>query len=331
MSKKNKRFDSVLKVLEAEFSKYERLTLTQATGILNQLKDPNVSNKDELRNNLINGSLYLVVNTIKRINLPETIECASFDYNDFVQNAVMNWITAIDECVLGERELKSTFKNAYRVVLSIDLFDENVIQHQETIVHSYNLGSYPYTLQQYEESNRPSAGAFGMCIEDFYQNRKMWERGNLEELAEHLCTSMDIIRCCYNAVINCAHILDDNHDTINVSGIRGDYLYDLLYKSSLEFNHHNIEHTDSYDGEDIIVNEIAIKDRDKKLIESLDTLTPRQKEAIVKHFGLLDEDVHTYEEIGKDMNITGSRVGQYEKKGLRCLRHPSRSNSFRLN
>ena len=56
----------------------------------------------------------------------------------------------------------------------------------------------------------------------------------------------------------------------------------------------------------------------------LDTLTPREKDIVVRRFGLLGHKSKTLEEVGEEFNITRERIRQLEIKALRKLRHPSR-------
>ena len=58
---------------------------------------------------------------------------------------------------------------------------------------------------------------------------------------------------------------------------------------------------------------------------ALKTLTPREEKIINMRFGLVNDRTYTLEEIGKLFNVTRERIRQIEAKGLRKLRHPSRS------
>ena len=67
----------------------------------------------------------------------------------------------------------------------------------------------------------------------------------------------------------------------------------------------------------------------EKIIEALDTLTPRESEVIKMRFGLSDGRVRTLEEVGEEFKITRERIRQIEAKALRKLRHPSRIKLFK--
>lgn len=63
----------------------------------------------------------------------------------------------------------------------------------------------------------------------------------------------------------------------------------------------------------------------EKLVNVLDTLTPREEKVLRLRYGIDDGKPRTLEEVGKEFNVTRERIRQIEAKALRKLRHPSRS------
>ena len=68
----------------------------------------------------------------------------------------------------------------------------------------------------------------------------------------------------------------------------------------------------------------------EKMACMLKTLTPREETIIKMRFGLDDGSEHTLEEVGRTFSVTRERIRQIEAKVLRKLRHPSRSEQFRV-
>ena len=66
-----------------------------------------------------------------------------------------------------------------------------------------------------------------------------------------------------------------------------------------------------------------------ELRRALKTLTKREAEVIRLYFGLDQENPLTLEEIGEKFNLTRERVRQIKEKGLKRLRHTSRSKALR--
>lgn len=67
----------------------------------------------------------------------------------------------------------------------------------------------------------------------------------------------------------------------------------------------------------------------EKVIELLDTLTPREARVLSLRFGLQNEVSHTLEEVGEHFGLTRERIRQIEGRALRRLRHPRRSRELR--
>lgn len=57
----------------------------------------------------------------------------------------------------------------------------------------------------------------------------------------------------------------------------------------------------------------------------LGQLTLRERQVIELRFGLLDDQDHTLEEVGKKLKVTRERVRQIEERAIRKLRHPQAS------
>lgn len=74
---------------------------------------------------------------------------------------------------------------------------------------------------------------------------------------------------------------------------------------------------------------VAKMDLKEQLIKVMDSLEEREKEVLIKRYGLLDGEPMTLEEIGKDMNLSRERIRQIEEKALRKMRNPIRSNQLK--
>jgi RNA polymerase primary sigma factor len=61
-----------------------------------------------------------------------------------------------------------------------------------------------------------------------------------------------------------------------------------------------------------------------KLLEAIETLTPREQTVLKMRYGLDMDRIYTLEEIGKKFGITRERIRQIEAKAIKKLKHPSR-------
>ena len=67
----------------------------------------------------------------------------------------------------------------------------------------------------------------------------------------------------------------------------------------------------------------------EKLLQTLESLTPREQKVIRLRYGLDDGYPKTLEQVGKEFNVTRERIRQIEAKALRKLRSPSRQKALR--
>jgi len=67
----------------------------------------------------------------------------------------------------------------------------------------------------------------------------------------------------------------------------------------------------------------------EKIEETLNNLTPRERDVLKMRFGLDDGHSRTLEEVGRHFKVTRERIRQIEAKALKKLRHPSRSRKLR--
>ena len=61
-------------------------------------------------------------------------------------------------------------------------------------------------------------------------------------------------------------------------------------------------------------------DRNQILVDALEQLSTRERDIIIKHFGLFDTPRYSLEEIGKFHNLTRERIRQIQTKSLKTLR-----------
>ncbi len=76
------------------------------------------------------------------------------------------------------------------------------------------------------------------------------------------------------------------------------------------------------------INDISIKDNIKELYKYLNLLTEREKEIIIKRYGLFNQREKTQMEISKEYNISRSYVSRIEKRALtKMLREFIKNNN----
>ena len=103
-----------------------------------------------------------------------------------------------------------------------------------------------------------------------------------------------------------SNIMIEFQEVMSLNESVGDNIY--LEDVILNENSENLEND--------IINEI----HREKIYEMLDDLGDREKDILLRRYGLSGYDIHTLEQVGEAFNITRERVRQIEKKTLAKLR-----------
>lgn len=74
---------------------------------------------------------------------------------------------------------------------------------------------------------------------------------------------------------------------------------------------------------------VAQIDLKEQIMKVLDSLEPREKEVIIRRYGLINDEPLTLEEVGDLLGLSRERIRQIEEKALRKLRNPIRSSQLK--
>ena len=75
---------------------------------------------------------------------------------------------------------------------------------------------------------------------------------------------------------------------------------------------------------------VAKEDLRDQLLTIMDSLEEREREVLIKRYGLLTGEPMTLEEVGKSMDLSRERIRQIEEKALRKMRNPIRSEKLKV-
>jgi len=131
---------------------------------------------------------------------------------------------------------------------------------------------------------------------------------SLEEVAEELHMDKDEVKdlldIAQNSISLDTPVGDEDDSTL------GDFIEDYRFESP---NNH--------------IDELDLREQ---LLAVMDSLEPREKEVLIKRYGLEEgAEPMTLEETGKSLNLSRERIRQIEDKALRKLRNPIRSERLK--
>ena len=75
---------------------------------------------------------------------------------------------------------------------------------------------------------------------------------------------------------------------------------------------------------------VAKDDLKEQLLNVMESLEDREREVLIKRYGLLSGEPMTLEEVGKSMGLSRERIRQIEEKALRKMRNPIRSEKLKV-
>ena len=104
-------------------------------------------------------------------------------------------------------------------------------------------------------------------------------------------------------------------------------LLETIYKEAKDIESISYEHDfniqrqliEKITGCDNVIPKIEEKDMKQRVMEAIDTLTPREQNIIRARFGFDNKKEQTLEEVGKDLGVTRERIRQIEEKALHKL------------
>ena len=174
-------------------------------------------------------------------------------------------------------------------------------------------------LTQKELGFRSGIGSASICA---YENLRAWPDGNK---ARAICdvlgrTDVDEIFPIWMSEFLKPRKTDFNI-YINVDRVALEAPELLELPDSIEVNKKTMEES----VEKNVDNNLLRKD----LSKVMETLNDRERKILELRFGLVDNNPHTLEQVGRKFGVNRERIRQVEAKALRKLRHPSRANSIR--
>jgi RNA polymerase primary sigma factor len=141
-----------------------------------------------------------------------------------------------------------------------------------------------------------------------YLVQKLGKEPTLEEIGGHMAISSEEV----NKVVAIARQPISLDTPIGNEGDSGlmDFIEDKSRVSPAEATAH-----------------LDLMEQTRKILPSL---TPREEKILKMRFGIDEKGGHTLEKVGKVFDVTRERIRQIEAKGLRKLRHPSRSKQLKI-
>ncbi len=300
-------------------SGYQKLKLNEAQELYKKMINETDNNKKiKIRNDIINSTLYAVLNYLKNSNL-DILENGSYDMDDIISATIEFYINEIDNGnLLNISVFSNLFGSTYYAYLS------NMFVHQKEdieisqIIGLDNFGDLmklflflkrnkdEVLFEEYLDTIKKSR--FGYRFDEYYFNN----------LKTYFYKCYETFQNIYSKV----NIDDEN----------------LPPKTKLKFMRHllidislreNISPTmaSECDFETELINNYLIQKSIDYIIND-SGLQEREIGVLIKRYGLEDGEIMNLEQVGMIYGKSGGRIGQIEATALRKLRSPGRRQNI---
>ena len=301
--------------LEMWFEKiknYPQLKLDEAQKLYTEMiKENDNDKKINIRNNLINSTLYVVLNYLKNSDL-DILENGSYDMDDIVSSTIEYYINEIDNGnLLNVQSFSYLFRSTYYSYLSSTFVPQKEDIEISKFITSYNFGYLMKIFLLLKRNN-----------DDVTFENYLNEVRNSEYVDGWYCYKVS-----ENYLYKCFQVFQNIYSKININD------NSIPSRTKLEFMRHlladiylreDISLTMKYDSnfEDEVINDVLIK-KSIDYILNHSELQEREIDVLIKRFGIDDGNIKTLEHIGNIYGLSKERIREIEVKALRKLRHPT--------
>lgn len=301
-------------------SNYSKLNFKEAKKIyLEIIKIENLDIKRKKINELIMNTLYVVYEFIKNNRLLY-LNSYSYDMSDIISVCNEIWIEKINSGILLKvNSFKEIFDYDFYNKLSDKLNITKIIISENSI---FNIKAFIDLLIEYIDlkQNTPK-----FSLNNFLNYIK--SNSKYEFILSKSDNHIDLSRVCilFESIVKSFKLKDSD---LKITKTNLKKLIYIIISNGYEYLRTDINNV-------VINNQIEnwLDEYSRKQIIELilndNTLEDRQKDILIKRFGLMNEARWSLEEISKNLKISRERIIQIENKTLRQLRHPMRSKKIK--
>lgn len=304
----------ILKEWKNSLSCYQELNINEAKELYKTSVESNT--KNNYINELIMGTLYVVINFISTKGLVY-LNSSTYDMNDVISVCNEIWINKINS---GKLLQINSFTEMFDGDFYNKLCDGLGIQKYSMEDLNFNLDLFVQLLVDYMKI-KETENNFN-CLKFIEYLKKSEKYKNIFWRMYYYPEHID-----YYEIYNLCEIFDGiiesfefDESTIEISKTNIDKLKHILISNGFEYIRPDINSIVVEDTAETIINDYSRKQIVDIVMNS--HLSDSHKEILIKRYGLLDNERHTFEEIAKEQGLTRERIRQKEAKALRTLRHP---------
>ena len=293
----------------SQISNFEKLRLADAKRLyLKAINESDETLKKEYFDRLINGTLYVVYNYIKKQNF-ELFQSSAYDMNDVINSFNELWINIIYS---GEIINVDRYSLLFTTTITNKLY-ESLCNNQTTLNERF-LVSYDCIKE---------------CFIEFIESRKKGKFYDFNKVIEQYYQGEYCYDYAYNTIILILPIFESIIKYVDIDRLKPSkinkyfkFIFDIGLSESLK---------DNMPDEIDIEERTILKLLNEEFIREVDLSIKKDKQRQVIHerFGLDDNNPLSLKEVGKIHDITSERVRQIEIKALRRIGYNKKIKRFK--
>lgn len=277
--------------------------------------------KQKKFNKLIEGTLYVVLNFVKRNKL-SCLDNAKYDTDDIINTCCEIWINAIkDGELLNANSFANIIDTTFCTKMAKLLNETDLTVSDLTVISSdtFNIFLYEFIKLNkirghvtYEDFLDIFAVVYGYK-EDEYRPYYGYR------VNEFKLSDSNLLQQTYELLSNIVEAIEDEDYEIDFTRTKIDKFKSLLLEIGLQGFEIDIDNVYQGDYSDSLINLVDYSNFIKS-VYSCNLLDDRDKDIITKHYGLNGNNGLILEDIASEYNFTRERARQIEAKALRYLR-----------
>ena len=306
----------ILEKWENDISDFRKIRFEEAKKIYQIIQqEPDKEKSKYLRKELINGTLYNVLNFVKN-NGFICLNSSYYNIEGIITCSYEIFISKIDKGILMQT---SSYKEIFNLKFYSEILEKlgiNKLRFQEDAM--LNIDVFIEIIDWYIKQNNNLDITYEKFIEfisEKYKHLNYFFYGDKE-----FKKSFVFLKYIY-------YSLEENKKLTKTKLNKLKY---LIIDNGYEYMKDNIDDVIVEDSTENIINKIYI-DEIMGIIFDTDILSEREKNIIKKRFGIYNSKRYTYDEIAKKENVTRERIRQIEAKSIRKLRRNSTINNLYKN
>ena len=308
----------VIEEWEKSISIFPKLSLDEAKDLYQKLKkETEIEKIKTLKREVIEGTLYVVLNFIKKNSLAN-LNSSAYDMNDIISVCNEIWIKKINlDSFLKIKNFNQMFDGEFFSLLNDGLAITKYSISENTVL---TINTFVELLIEYGKLKRNNPN---ITYNEILKYMDSIPRYHYLVYEIERYSNNNNIFVLFDAIIN-----SFEEDLIDISKTKLEKIKYILISNGLEYLRQDINEISSNDTCELWVEQFC-KNRIIDIVLTCESLNDSHKDIIIKRFGLLGERCYTLEEIAKIHGVTRARIRQKEAKVLRILRDPKYTKQFK--